>query len=319
MMNEYLNWIRSFVGQQKIIIVYASACICDENKRLLWQLRNDFKVWGLPGGILELNETLPQCVVREVYEETGLKVKPERLVGVYSSPQYEISYPNGDQVQQVSVCFQCRLMDGECQADGDESLKLTWIEEGCLPPTASWYDAMANDLWSGNKSATFDRGSAGDAREDKPYIQFLRQYVGKETIIVPTTSAFIQDEDGRVLLQRRGDVGLWGLPGGGMELGERIDETIVSEVREETGLEVRVKRLIGVYADQPQVRTYPNGDRTKMVDFVFDCQICGGTLHADGVETLEVNYFSRQKLPKMVSHMLPYLEDAYRGIERTIF
>jgi 8-oxo-dGTP pyrophosphatase MutT (NUDIX family) len=87
-----LHWLRQRVGRQKILLVFASACVRDDAGRLLWQRRSDFGFWGLPavqsgtglcGGVLELGESLPEAVVREVGEETGLEVEPVRLVGIY--------------------------------------------------------------------------------------------------------------------------------------------------------------------------------------------------------------------------------------------
>jgi 8-oxo-dGTP pyrophosphatase MutT (NUDIX family) len=92
-MTSYLQWMRQHVGQQKILLAFATACVRDENGRILWQQRADFGWWGLPGGILELDESLPQCAVREVKEETGLEVTPVRLIGIYSSPDFDVTYP----------------------------------------------------------------------------------------------------------------------------------------------------------------------------------------------------------------------------------
>ncbi len=74
----------------------------------------------------------------------------------------------------------------------------------------------------------------------------------------PGAAALIQDDAGRVLLIRGTDNGEWALPAGGMELGERIDQTVVNEVYEETGLRVEPARLIGVYSARLYWATYPN-------------------------------------------------------------
>ncbi|CAI7663214.1 unnamed protein product [Penicillium discolor] len=67
--------------------------------------------------------------------------------------------------------------------------------------------------------------------------------------IVVTGGAIIRDDHGRILLQRRSDYGDWGLPGGGMEPGERIEETMIREVKEETGLDVISYELASIYTD----------------------------------------------------------------------
>jgi ADP-ribose pyrophosphatase YjhB (NUDIX family) len=101
-----------------------------------------------------------------------------------------------------------------------------------------------------------------------------------------------------VLLARRGDTGAWAIPGGAMELGERIDRTAVTELREEVGLEVAPTRLIGVYSD-PGYWTYPHGDRVKVVSVLFEGQVIGGRLRPDGAEIVEARFFRPDELPPM--------------------
>ncbi|MGA1842686.1 MAG: NUDIX hydrolase [bacterium] len=155
-MSSYIDWIRNYVGHNKLLLVFASACIRDDNGRLLWQRRSDFDWWGLPGGILELGESLSECIVREVREETGLEVEPSRLVGIYSSPDFDVTYPNGDLVQQVTACFDCRIVGGKLMPDKNEILDLAWFPMDEIPSTSPWYLAMVKDLALGKKTAAFD-------------------------------------------------------------------------------------------------------------------------------------------------------------------
>src|SRR5437588_10614725 len=94
-------------------------------------------------------------------------------------------------------------------------------------------------------------------------------------------------EEGRVLLAYRRDIDWWNLPGGGMEVGETVDEALCREVREETGLEIEVERLVGVYS-KPQ---------KQEVVLTFRCHITGGTLQATE-EIRESRYFAPDALPK---------------------
>jgi len=71
-----------------------------------------------------------------VREETGLTVAPTRVVGVYSSPDFDVVYPNGDQVQQVTVCFECSVTGGRWTVDDDETLELAWLPGRCPPHRA---------------------------------------------------------------------------------------------------------------------------------------------------------------------------------------
>ena len=131
-----------------------------------------------------------------------------------------------------------------------------------------------------------------------PHIAFLRERVGQITLLTPAAAAIIRDEHGRVLLIRRGDGGGWSLPGGIMEPGERIADCAVRETWEETGLEVEPIRLIGIYSDPAFMHvTFPNGDQVHIVSATFECRIVGGSLRADGEESLEVAYFSPDSLP----------------------
>ena len=93
-------------------------------------------------------------------------------------------------------------------------------------------------------------------------------------------------EEGRVLLARRRDIDWWNLPGGGMEVGETVDEALRREVAEETGLEVEVEQLVGVYS-KPQ---------KQEIVLTFRCHITGGTLTATE-ETRECRYVAPDALP----------------------
>jgi len=86
--------------------------------------------------------------------------------------------------------------------------------------------------------------------------------------IRPGVSGVVRDGDGRLLLQQRTDIGLWGLPGGAVEYGECVTDALRREVEEETGLTIDVGRLIGVYSDPAhgQIVTYPDGNVTHFAD-----------------------------------------------------
>ncbi len=107
----------------------------------------------------------------------------------------------------------------------------------------------------------------------------------------------ILNDDRRLLLQQRSDGGQWGLPGGSVEVGESVTEAMVREVLEETGLDVRVRRLVGVYSTPAlQVVRYPSGHVWHYVTICFECAIRGGTL-TTGDETLALGFFSPRRLP----------------------
>ena len=122
--------------------------------------------------------------------------------------------------------------------------------------------------------------------------------VTKATELRPSVAAVVRDGEGKILLQRRSDNGLWGLPGGSVEIGESVTAAVVREVREETGLSVRVDRLIGVYSDPGfQVVRYPDGTVVHYVSSLFSCTILGGCLETCD-ETLALQFFDPAGLPQ---------------------
>lgn len=126
---DYIRHLRERVGHAVIMMPTVAAVIRNGRGEVLLHQRGDDACWGLPGGAIEPGEEPAQAVIREVYEETGLRVVPERLVGVYGG--YVHVYPNGDQAGMVSITFACRVTGGALRVDGDESLDLR-----CFPPDA---------------------------------------------------------------------------------------------------------------------------------------------------------------------------------------
>ncbi|WBL16983.1 NUDIX hydrolase [Sutcliffiella sp. NC1] len=130
---DYIKHIRSLIGQEKVIMVVAGAFVFDKDNRLLLQQRTDSGSWGLPGGFMELGETVQETARREVFEETGLRLGELNLFGMYSGPKYEKTFSNGDQVSMVLVLFICNDYDGELVKSNEESLKNTFFPINNLP------------------------------------------------------------------------------------------------------------------------------------------------------------------------------------------
>lgn len=111
-------------------------------------------------------------------------------------------------------------------------------------------------------------------------------------------TAAIFDDQGRILLTRRADNGQWCLPGGGMEPGESVAEACEREVLEETGLHVRVIRLVGVYSHPDQLIVYLDGAKFQIVALHFEAEIIRGVLVLSE-ETLGFGYFTVQEIERL--------------------
>ncbi len=103
-------------------------------------------------------------------------------------------------------------------------------------------------------------------------------------------SAAIFDADGRILLTKRSDNGQWCLPGGAVDPGETVAEACEREVLEETGLQVKVKRLVGVYSYADQLVIYPDGNKVQVVALHFEVNVTGGTAGLSN-EVSDFGYF----------------------------
>lgn len=117
------------------VVVAATAAVVDEQGRLLLQQREDNGLWAMPGGVMEMTESLPQAAVREAREETGYAVEVTGLVGTYTDARHVIAHSDGQVRRQFNVCFRARVVGGEL-AVSEESRQVGWFtpeEVGRLP------------------------------------------------------------------------------------------------------------------------------------------------------------------------------------------
>lgn len=296
----YIQYIRNLVGHIKIFMAYASVVLRDEAGRVLLQRRMDFDTWGLPGGCLELGEDILSCAHRELFEESGLTTGNLRLVGVYSEPAYDAVYPNGDQVQQYTVCFEGNQTGGELHADGIETCDLRFfapyeIASAGLP---NFYRAMIEDTLRGGPPA-FSPPCALINTVDQ--IGHMRSLIGHAPYIGVGAVGILVDEQGRLLVGHRTDNGAWSFPGGHCNIGENAAYTVVREVLEETGLQVEPTSLIGIFSPRTAI-IYPNGDSTQPVVSIFRCQVLGGEEQADQVENSQLAWLSPQAILSLPEH-----------------
>jgi 8-oxo-dGTP pyrophosphatase MutT (NUDIX family) len=108
------------------IVVAVTAFVRDGDGRLLLIQRTDNDLYAIPGGALELGETLTQTVQREVMEETGIAVEVTGLIGVYSDPEHVIEFSDGEVRQEFSVCFRAEPTGGALRTSS-ESKEVLWV------------------------------------------------------------------------------------------------------------------------------------------------------------------------------------------------
>lgn len=134
------------------------------------------------------------------------------------------------------------------------------------------------------------------------YIQKMRKFVGHTPIMVCACGCLIYNDKNQVLLQRRSDDNLWGNPGGSMELGETIYETIIREIKEETNLEIKEKdlKIFNIYSGEEQHHIYPNNDEVYIINIIFETDNYLGKIKIDS-ESEELRFFDIDKLPTNIT------------------
>lgn len=130
---DYVRDLRKLVGTRPLILPGAVVLIINERDEVLLQHRTDGN-WGLPGGLMELAESLEGTAQREVEEETGLKVSNLELVGVFSGPGYYLKVSNGDELYAVTAVYSTKEYRGDMEANPDESQDLRFYAFDNLPP-----------------------------------------------------------------------------------------------------------------------------------------------------------------------------------------
>jgi ADP-ribose pyrophosphatase YjhB (NUDIX family) len=132
-----------------------------------------------------------------------------------------------------------------------------------------------------------------------PHIRALREHVGNDLLLLPSAATLVRDDDGRLLLVRHAELGVWGLPGGAIEPDEQPEQAAVRETEEESGLQVEIVGLLGVFGGPEYRIVYGNGDATAYVPVVYEARVVGGSERPDGVETSEVAWHEPSELASL--------------------
>lgn len=132
---SYITFIRHLVGNRKIILNATSVVIVNDNNEVLLQHRSDNHLWGLPGGLLELEESIAECAIREVKEETNLDVELTRFLGVFNNPL--MRWREKDEARVIAFAFAAKVVGGSLRVNDSESLEMAYFPFDQLPPIHS--------------------------------------------------------------------------------------------------------------------------------------------------------------------------------------
>jgi 8-oxo-dGTP pyrophosphatase MutT (NUDIX family) len=132
--SPYLKNLRQYVGHDLLLVPGTAAIVRNAEGDVLLQRRSDNGQWGLLGGAIDPNESPARAVVREVYEEAGLIVRPLRCTAII---HLDTVYPNGDHLQPTVVVFECEIISGDLKSLDGESLELHFFSPDALPESPS--------------------------------------------------------------------------------------------------------------------------------------------------------------------------------------
>ncbi|MFH8342055.1 NUDIX hydrolase [Streptomyces sp. AM6-12] len=128
---DFIRTLRASAGHQLLWLPGVTAIVFDDEGRVLLGRRADTRKWSVIGGIPEPGEQPADCAVREVFEETAVRCRPERIVLVQALRP--VTYGNGDVCQYMDITFRCRAVGGEARVNDDESLEVGWFAVDALP------------------------------------------------------------------------------------------------------------------------------------------------------------------------------------------
>ena len=146
--SDYIRNIRAKIGSQLLLLPGVTAIVVSDNGEVLLQLRRDTNTWAPPSGGVQPGETVAEAVRREVLEEAGIEIEPKAIVAVLSGADYNVTYPNGDQLATVTTVFRCHPLKATWpRVNDDESQDIRYFKTDALPenmlPRHQWMIGLA--------------------------------------------------------------------------------------------------------------------------------------------------------------------------------
>jgi 8-oxo-dGTP pyrophosphatase MutT (NUDIX family) len=152
---SYLGQLRQLIGRQKVLAIAARAIIQDSKGRILLVRRRDNGSWVMPAGSIELEESILDCLKREVREETGLTVLSANPIAIYSDPHYAFVTAYGDPYQMFCLVFVVDEWSGEVKTQTEETTDARFFALDKLPDIPNLYRETLADLQAYQKNGHF--------------------------------------------------------------------------------------------------------------------------------------------------------------------
>jgi 8-oxo-dGTP pyrophosphatase MutT (NUDIX family) len=133
---NYIKEMRKYIGHRPLLLCGASVIIFNKDGQVLMVQRNDNNCWCFPGGAVELGEKLEEAAIREVFEETGLKVNELEIFGAFSGEELHYIYPNQDEVYIIDIVFTSSNFQGNITLN-NESKKVMFFDVDKIPSEIS--------------------------------------------------------------------------------------------------------------------------------------------------------------------------------------